>query len=266
MKITLPLFLNTVILLAFLFTANLLALSFLSVPFWLKVTLALMLSLSVSVLVFFKWQKNSVKKSKLKQSKQKTLCDLATLNLLARTDISKIFRYLFKNLNLTFKETNGYFLVNGAVVYPFCLPESLSFNEVKRTIDTSPYQGENFLIISDKFNESLKIYKDDLGVTLIDTEAILPLLNRFDLLPKTKTTVKKTSLFRALFKKVNGRRFIIYGIALVAMSFIVFYPIYYLVSGVFFIVFGLIAVFFGKSDLVILNNDFLTALNIKDEK
>lgn len=263
MKISLPLFLNTCFLLALLFAVNLLGLSFLRIPVWLKILLAIMLSSAESALAFIKWRSKSIYRTKIKQSKKRLACDLMLLNTLKRSQITEIFSALFKNLSQTAEEKQGYFLINDIAVYPYCLPESLGYNEIKQIVDGSPFKSEKFLIISDGFKEGVKIYSGGLKVTLITTETVIPILNKYGLLPKTeKQEIKKRNLFKALFKKANGGRFLIYGITLIAMSFIVFYPIYYVVSGVLFAVFGLIAMFFGKIDTVGREEDLISALGI----
>ncbi len=263
MKITLPLFLNTCLLLVLLFTVNLLGLSFLRIPLWLKILLAIMLSATVSALAFLRWRKNSIYRTKIKQSKKQLACDLMLLNTLKRSQITEIFSALFRNLQQTAEEKQGYFLINGTTVYPCCLPESLGYNDVKRIVDNSPFKSEDFLIISDGFKEGVKIYNEVLKVKLISTETVVPILNKYQLLPKNeKQEIKKRNLFKALFKKANGGRFLFYGITLIAMSFIVFYPIYYVVSGVLFAVFGLIAMFFGKNGTISQDEDLLSALGI----
>lgn len=265
MKISLPLFLNTIILLTLLFTVNLLGLSFLRIPIWLKILLAIMLSCAVSALAFIRWRSKSIYRTKIKQSKKQLACDLMLLNTLGRSQITEIFSALFKNLKQPAEEKQGYFLVSDTTVYPYCLPESLGYNEIKQTVDSSPFKSEKFLIISDGFKEGVKIYSGSLKAILITTETVVPLLNKYGLLPKNeKQEIKKKNLFKALFKKANGGHFLIYGITLIAMSFIVFYPIYYVVSGVLFAVFGLIALFFGKIDTVGQDEDLLSALAIDE--
>ncbi len=246
-SIYLPAIINTAILSVITFVVSLLLFVTLNVPYWLKILISCLFSLTFGCICFRITRTKRLKTVGVKNKAASIRLFTETLNVLPAQKQRDIFSDYLEKRGFEYKSKKGYFLVNGFSVYPCFLLDDITFNEAKNIIDASPYKADKTVIISNGFSENLLKYRDALPLILIPSEDFSEELNKHGLINETKPVkVKKKNIFLKLFKKTNGLKFILYGITMIILSFIVFYPIYYLISGTIFTVFGLIAAFFGK--------------------
>lgn len=267
-SISLSLALNSLISFVIIFTLTLLILSFLKVQLWVLFLFTLFISLPITIFIFLRLKNKEQKRNLMVKSKQQNDGLILTLNTLKKDQITQIFCNLFTSLKVNFTEKSGYFLVNNTALYPAFFIEPLSVNEAKFILNNSPFSDQKHIIISNAFKENVRLFCEQFNLLTMPTSCVLDLLLKHQLIsPTTLKKAKKQRLITALFKRVNGKRFILYGVMLLLLSLIVFYPIYYIVSGMIFVVFGLISLLFGKKEQF-LNNfcDLLTALNIDEKK
>lgn len=268
-SIYLPTIINTAILSVTTFIVSLFLFATLNVPYWLKIFISCLFTLTLGGMCFQLTRKKRLKAASIKHNAASIKLFRETLNLLPPQKQREIFTEYLKKTGSEYKSKNGYFFVNGFSVYPCFLLDDITFNEAKKILDDSPYKANKTVIISNGFSENLLKYREALPMILIPSEDFIAELNKYGLIKETKPVkVKKQTIFIKLFKKANGLKFILYGITMIILSFIVFYPIYYLISGTIFTVFGLIAAFFGKlepKNPVTKNIDEIFSFNIKND-
>lgn len=243
----LPAIFNLVICSVAVFILCSLALTYLKVAETVKIVIAIVFSALLGALCYFE----TVRKRKNKifvndrAVEIKSCADILTL--LSKPEQIETFTKYFESCQVDFDFIDGCFLVNGVCVIPCLKCEDLTFDEAKALVETCPFKRDKTIIISNGFSKKLTLLCDNLNAVPICTEEVIPHLLEKGLIGYEKPPKqKKEKLFFRLFKKANGTKTIIYGATMIAFSFFVFYPVYYLVSGTVFIVFGLIAKFFGR--------------------
>lgn len=247
---SLPVILNTAFALAFSFVLFFAGLAAINIPIWLKILLAAAVAVTLAALTMVKSSAVYMKKNETKILKSEKNAALKRLSHMKKHEITGLFRNLFNKAKVAYREENGCFLCGSAMIVPIFAPTDLNANDIKFMLDDAPFLYDRCYIIANGFDLSATDFCAAERVDAISAENFLPVLKRYGLLPCAVNAAKpkKEGLLRRVMKKVNGIKLIVYGAALFAMSFIVFYPVYYVVSGVIFIVFGLIARFFGKTD------------------
>ncbi len=201
--------------------------------------------------------KNALSLVKAKRIKQ---CMLI-LNTLATDELLKLFLEVFNRLNIsaTIKDEHTLVFKKKIAVFLFS-PKPLSANDIY--FFSLKHKTKKILIFSPEFERGVTASIKQ-NVTLIDKKLIFAMLEKTDLLPDL-TPPKKPALksrlknfFSVIFSKTKGAKFIFYGTVLFLFSFITFFPTYYIISSAIFIVYGLIALFFGKIETKKSLEDFL---------
>lgn len=246
-KLSLSAILNAVISSMLIFICCLVCISFLKTKSWIKILLALAFSLLASTLIFIFDQNRSVRRRNAKLSREFLKSGSAFLSTLSKKQIFSLTENLLNALNVKYSAKENFFTLNNVILCPVIFLEELSFNDIKRIADNCFVEGKLIVIISASFSKTALEYEKALNTLLLKTEAFLTALQDFNLLPNMqKTPLKKQNFFAKLFKKVNGLKFIAYGVCLLLLSFVVFYPTYYIISGSIFTFFGIFALVFGK--------------------
>lgn len=255
---SLPVILNSLIVFVFSFFIILLPFGFVDLPPALRVIFSLAIAFTISFSVFYllKDKENARHDKKCKKARKDEA--IFTLNRCTKKEIVKIFGELLDRLNLSYEQQSGYFSTNGVSILPCFLPEELSLNELLSAYRNCPFENEKLIVISDKFSSAVNLK----NLSVVHTRSIVALLDKEKLLPETQKPVKpKRNILKALFYKANGKKLILYGTCLICLGFFVFYPLYYFISGSIFIVYGLIALFFGNIKPVDRKDDLLFLLN-----
>ena len=142
-------------------------------------------------------------------------------------------------------------LADGTVVIPAFFPSPVTDNQLAFiTRDVRNKKPERIIVLSAAFDAGAIRYAERTGALAVNAKQIYAFLKERSHLPEKPATQKKTSLkefFERLFVKRNGVRFLLFGLSLVIMAFVTFYPVYYYVSGAGFILFGLAALVFAAA-------------------
>lgn len=261
--LSLSVVLNTLLSFFAVFIFLIVIVSFFQIKTWLKIAISAIISISFSVIIFYKNNQRYFKKQKL-QNANKTLSEVKrAFNLLSETQILSIFIELCKKLRLSPTVSDGFIYVEDAAIFPLFNPEDLSFNEIKKIALKTPSFIKKVIVVSDGFSKTALDFQKELSTVFVKSEEAIKALEKFDLIPKIEPSiVKKENLFLRLFKRTNGKKFILYGAGLLILSLFAFYRLYYLISGIVFIVFGVTAALFSKNDGFTTNQkDFLQILN-----
>lgn len=246
-KISLSVIINTVISATLIFIVFLALISFLKTKTWIKILLAAIFSLLSSTLIFLLDQNRSARRRKEKLSREFLKSGSTFLSTLNKKQIFSLTEKLLTALNVDYVANENFLTLNGVILCPLLFLEELSFNDVKRIVDSCCNEGKLTVIISDSFSKKAIEYEKAINALYFKTEDFFTALKTYDLLPDfQKPPLKKDNFFAKLFKKVNGVKFIAYGICLLLLSFVVFYPTYYIISGSIFTFFGIFAIIFGK--------------------
>lgn len=264
----LPAIFNFLICTVAVFISCSLALTYLKVSELIKIVVAITFSLLLGALCYFETVRKRKNKIYVNGRSVEVKACAETLTLFPKTKQIETFTLLFNSFCKDFDFSDGYFLVNGVCLIPCLKLDDLNFDEAKTLVEVCPFKSEKTIIISSGFTKNLTTFSDSLNLTLITTAEVIPLLIERKLIGYEKPLKqKKENLFFRLFKKANGTKTIIYGATMIAFSFFVFYPVYYLVSGTIFIVFGLIAKFFGRStDFFQEEKSLLNLLNLPEKE
>lgn len=261
--LSLSVVLNTLLSFLAVFIFLIVIVSFFQIKTWLKIAISAIISISFSVIIFYKNNQRYFKKQKLKNA-NKTLSEVKrAFNLLSETQILSIFVELCKKLRLFPTLSDGFLYVEDAAIFPLFNPEDLSFNEIKKIALKTPSFIKKVIVVSDGFTKTALDFQKELSTVFVKSEEAIKALKKFDLVPKIEPSiVKKENMFLRLFKRTNGKKFILYGAGLLILSLFAFYRLYYLISGIVFIVFGVTAALFSKNDGFTTNQkDFLQILN-----
>ena len=161
------------------------------------------------------------------------------------------FASAFNKMGISASVTNEHIsLGNGKKAVPFFYPSPITDNMLKALADRIRINGdERIIVLSSGFTANALAYAKCAYISVFGAKDVFELLNKHDLLPEIKATVKKRRYFPALtglFVKNNGVRFILFGLSLIIMAFVVFYPLYYYIAGAVFILFGMVSLIFAK--------------------
>lgn len=258
-SINLPIILNTTITFLISFFIGLIIVSAISVKLWLKILLVLPIALCVTALVYLSLKNASRTKSAKTISAKKINYAKNYLLTLKQKQLSDLLGLLFLKLNKPVMQLGQYFLIDGITIIFAIFKDPITPNEISYLLNSSPFNTEKTYIIANDCTTSSQVFSKAINTTIVKTDLIVPLLFKFAIIPDY-TKEEKPPLFINLFKKVNSKRFIVYGVALIVMSNLVFYPIYYIVSGIVFIVFGLLAKIFGTKEVLINQDQYITKL------
>ena len=259
-SISLPLIFNTIIVFTATFFVVAVPFGFINISPLLRIVFNLAISSCIAVSAFGIFTISESKRKVKTKTSLRTKDAVTALNALNANQISTVIKRYFQKIGLPFQCKKGYYRVNGACLYFCLLPEELSANDVISIRRNNPYDCTKLIVVSQKFSSGALKYCDKktipfrteyLATALLEVD-----LSNLDLKPEKR----KKNITSMLFYKTNGKKLIVYGVCLFALSFFVFYPVYYFVFGGIFIVYGLIALFFGKIKPVIKNDDLPTIL------
>ena len=181
------------------------------------------------------------------------------LYLCTDNEIEELFRAVIDKVHICARVCGRHMRVSDrlTVVAPL-YSAPMNSDGLLSVLRSCPYSGK-YAVISSSFDESADKAAKTLGVKLVSTFAFAEYLFELGLLRAPEPPLKKPSFisrFTPFLYKSSGRKFLFYGAALCAMSAFVFYPVYYLIFGAVFVVYGLIAPFFGKKPIAKAKENF----------
>lgn len=177
------------------------------------------------------------------------------LNVCTLDEKLRIFCSVFNDMGIRTSVDGMHILAgdSGLCVILALYPESLSANELARLIDNAPVKERSKIaVVNAAFTAEAALFADRIGVTLFSSKSIYNLLKGRKIAqpPETEKPQKFFSgIIRGLTAKNNGVKFILFGLSLIAMGFIVFYPVYYYVIGGLMTALGIVQLLFIKPAL-----------------
>ena len=220
-----------------------------------------------AMLVAFSLSKRRAGKIRSSKTAKKSFYQrMYNLYLCTDDEIGAIFSAVLRELDICATVSGRHMsLADGTKVCAPLLPDPLTQDEIVREHRSDP--NNKLIVISSSFSPAAVSLASSIGVKLVSAETFARFLDEKGLLATSADEIKKPALKERLsvfFYRKSGRRFLLYGVFLCAVSRLVFYPVYYLVTGTIFIVYGLIAAFFGRG-AVANNTDNLKELFDKNK-
>ena len=158
------------------------------------------------------------------------------LYLCTDNEIEELFRAVIDKVHICARVCGRHMRVSDrlTVVAPLYLAP-MNSDGLLSVLRSCPYSGK-YAVISSSFDESADKAAKTLGVKLVSTFAFAEYLFELGLLRAPEPPLKKPSF--------------------ISMSPCVLYPVYYLIFGAVFVVYGLIALFFGKKPIAKTKENF----------
>ena len=162
----------------------------------------------------------------------------------------KFFSSVFNSMGISASITDEHILLeNGNIVLPCFFPSPLDGNLLKIMTDRIKVNSKRIIVLSAKFTADAIIYAKSADMSVFEAKDVFSFLKESNRLPDLKRVPKQRfyhGFFTRLFVRNNGVRFILFGLSLLIMAFMVFYPVYYYISGAVFILFGIVSLIFAK--------------------
>ena len=235
--------------------------AFIFLNFYLERKLCIILSVIISLPVFFIALKRINEQRSLAFIKKQTQKKIDKTNcLLCFLEKTKLFS-LFEDA-LTKK---GYAVINkkhgllieseNALIIPI-----FNFDEITKTDVVKAYnylkKGQTAYLFGNSISSELSsfIQRFNNKVVFIGGEKIYSLLEQTNCLPQNDLplsintlTIKKA--IATLLSKVNSKKFLLFGTLFILMSYFAPLKLYYIIIGAVFLIFALIVRLFGRTDL-----------------
>ncbi len=193
-------------------------------------------------------------KAAIKKEDEETFakCRIALI-LGSKSDGNAVVRSLLIKEGKEPKEQKGGFLTSdGNFVFAEFLLESLSADKAVAAYKKTP-KGKNLAYIGISFSEECERLAESLSprIKLVKLEEIFPLLKKHGVIPEGGFVAKKSKrkiadAIRSSFDRKKAGTFAVYGAAMLAMSYFAFFPVWYVLSGCFFIVYSLAILIYAK--------------------
>ncbi len=211
--------------------------------------IAIITSLILSVCIFLAFilkqrEKSLVASNTFWQNKRIFALKLK-LSLMKNDEIIGLFASFLKNAS-----KKDFYLENENYIYLFrFLPDELSASDALSLIKKVDYSSKQIVLFSNAFSKNLINLSATLKISLVPTEKIYSYLKEAspEFLEKLEILSPKKFSLSGIFLKKNAVRFILYGLILELLSLITFFPVFYVISGAVFIIYGLITLFFGNT-------------------
>ncbi len=172
------------------------------------------------------------------------------LNVCTYDEIFAVFRPIFNRMRINTRVADDYMILRENVLVKFSFrPDNLSANELYLILKDISVNNYSVVVLARGFTPDALSFAKKRGVKVFGASRIYDFLKDNSSLPELELNEKKPfydGLFARLFQKTNGVKFILFGLSLVAMAFIVFFPIYYYICGGAFVVFGAACLILGK--------------------
>ncbi len=131
--------------------------------------------------------------------------------------------------------------------------DQVTADGVVKAYKNSP-KGKNLAFVGVKFSDEATTFAEgfEKRIKLIPLTELFPLLKKTDNLPEggyipQKKKASFLTLLKGTFKKGKAKTYAVYGVFLLIMSRLVFYPIWYIISGSIFLIYAITIKFFAPS-------------------
>lgn len=225
-------------------------------PIRIRLLLAFLISLPVLLVVYVYKQYKDAKNYYLKKDEKDCEKYIAALCFMNEKQLNHYFKQLFDKADIDYSVTQNKLLIKGK----YLLHLHFSLDELEQTVVAKAFINtpKEYIcaVLGNKFSQSCIDLESRLmgRILLIDAKSIYMLMKNNDFFPKSifedeKPQKKFIKTIKSSFTKKRAKRFALTGCALLFMSLIVFYPVYYIVAGCLLISLSVIAFLFGKSTI-----------------
>lgn len=171
------------------------------------------------------------------------------LALLKKTQLIELFKDLFDKKTVNYTIDNGSFIINEKRLELIFTFEPLSAQQI---IDVkNKFESDDFklVIVGSIFTDSAIMLAKQCSISLIGIEQVFNFIKETNSQLISENVIKKSKKrFSNFFSSNHARKYIFYGIVLDVMGIVSFYPLYYFLFGTFFIISGLVSLFFGHKE------------------
>lgn len=166
-------------------------------------------------------------------------------------EIQSLFLKIFYDMRICAEVRGRHMLLSGdEIVFAALYPEPMSANEIALIVRKIG-KKDNVTIISSSFSFGAVAFARSLDISLVDGETFHSFLSERGYLPETPSSPARKRSFKRfvepLFERSNSKKLLFFAAVLGIFSAFSFFPIYYIFGSAFFAIYGLIALFFGKS-------------------
>ncbi len=253
MKALIPLITDTLFTLFISFILSFILVSaFLQKPY--SYVLSAMLSALIGLMAFkILSSKKSARASKAKKDKE-YLNAMTQFAFMTKADVCTFFKSLLEKQGYKVEKRRSYIKIkdkNALIAFGY------GFDAVTKTDVVKAYnlknQSDTVYLLAEKFTDEVKVFSSRFdNLKLADGNDVYSYLKEKDFLPKTKYSFKqnkfdKLKALKSLLGRKNSKRFALFGITFLIMSYFVPIKLYYIIVGGIFCTLSLICLLFGKT-------------------
>lgn len=181
-----------------------------------------------------------------KENKQKELT-INALNLMKKEDLLSLFTKALNEKDYTVNEQNGVLFLPEKNACVFLFFEFIKVKKVDVLRAYNQFRDKKIAILSGEFSAEIKDFalRFKNSITLYDKDKIYSLLKETNCMPsfnEAKEQEKKPPLKQAFIewiKKINSKKFFIFGISFLFFSYFAPIKLYYVICGSIFLILAL---------------------------
>lgn len=179
------------------------------------------------------------------------------LNLMDKEQTLKLFIRAINKKDYTVAEQNGVLFLPEKNAYVFLFFEFYSVKKVDVLRAYNQFKDKNVVLVSGEFSKEIKEFALQFKskLTLCDKDDIYLLLKQTNCMPKTEEVKEQTQKkpFKEAFiewiKKINYKRFFIFGISFLFFSYFAPIKLYYVICGCVFLALSLSCKLFNSTQI-----------------
>ena len=181
---------------------------------------------------------------------------MGALCIMTDTQLNAFFKTLLSRANVNFAEDNGVIVLeeyNAELRYYFTFSEP--YGEKIVEFYKQAAKGRGVLVAGREFGERERQLSERFAgrISLADGAALYAAMKRFETYPEIPDCIRESPRKNKLrlgeaFSKKRAKQYFLYGVSLEFFSFLVFYPVYYIVFGTALIFLSIFCFFFGMKD------------------
>ena len=223
-------------------------------PIGLRLLIAFFVSLPFLIGVYLVKQYKDAKNYYFKKDEKECEKHIASLCFLTDKQLNDYFKQLLQKADVDYSIMQNKILIKGK----YLLHLHFTLDELEQTVVAKAFINtpKEYIcaVLGNRFSQNCIDLESRLmgRILLIDAKAVYMLMKNNDFYPKSvfgdeKPQKNFIKIIKASFTKKRAKRFALTGCALLFMSLIVFYPVYYIVAGCLLVALAVLAFFFGKN-------------------
>ena len=235
-------------------------LAFLLINFYVdrpfSIIFSICLSIPIFVIAFERIKKSNLLKNTENKKKKAVDNMVYSLCLLERAKLLELFERAINNLEIkTLKRKYGIFIEEkNCAIFPIFNFDGITKTDVVKVYNAISINQKAY-ILGEKLSSDVKNFMDRFNdrIKFVDGEKTYDFLEKNNSLPREsvvlgKHNANKHKFFKALIKKKNSIKFLIFGISLILSSWFVPIKMYYIICGCIFLMLSLICRLYGQEE------------------